>query len=154
MDGRESNAASAKHPTVLSGGRREAFDFLRLRATAMTDDSADIDMTPMVDVTFLLLIFFVMTAAFSLQKSIEVPTTEDETRAESRTMDDFADDTVIVRVDQDNIYWISSPAWHEEREAPNAVDMLIKVRKARAESATAAGTEVNQIGRASCRERV
>ncbi len=109
------------------------------------EDEADIDMTPMVDVTFLLLIFFVMTAAFSLQKSIEVPTTEDETGAESRTMDDFADDTVIVRVDQDNIYWISSPAWHEEREAPNAVDMLIKVRKARAESATVAGTEVNRL---------
>ncbi len=33
----------------------------------------DLDMTPMVDVTFLLLIFFMITAAFSLQKSMEVP---------------------------------------------------------------------------------
>tara|TARA_R110002111_G_scaffold250210_1_gene314412 strand:+ start:132 stop:608 length:477 start_codon:yes stop_codon:yes gene_type:complete len=33
----------------------------------------EMDMTPMVDVTFLLLIFFMVTAAFSLQKSIEMP---------------------------------------------------------------------------------
>jgi biopolymer transport protein ExbD len=32
-----------------------------------------LDITPMVDVTFLLLIFFMVTASFSLQKSIQVP---------------------------------------------------------------------------------
>ncbi len=36
-------------------------------------DEGELDMTPMVDVTFLLLIFFMITAAFSLQKSIESP---------------------------------------------------------------------------------
>ena len=33
----------------------------------------ELDMTPMVDVTFLLLIFFMVTASFSLQKSLPVP---------------------------------------------------------------------------------
>ena len=33
----------------------------------------EMDMTPMVDVTFLLLIFFMVTASFQLQKSIEMP---------------------------------------------------------------------------------
>ncbi|MFM7973431.1 MAG: ExbD/TolR family protein, partial [Pirellula sp.] len=33
----------------------------------------DMDMTPMVDVTFLLLIFFMITANFTMQKSIQVP---------------------------------------------------------------------------------
>ena len=31
----------------------------------------ELDMTPMVDVTFLLLIFFMVTASFTLQKSLE-----------------------------------------------------------------------------------
>src|SRR5512146_2340419 len=42
------------------------------RKTGMTDDG--LDMTPMVDVTFLLLIFFMVTAAFALQRSIQIPT--------------------------------------------------------------------------------
>ena len=45
------------------------------------DSEDDLDMTPMVDVTFLLLIFFMVTAAFSLQKSINVPTPEKEENA-------------------------------------------------------------------------
>ena len=36
-------------------------------------EEEEMDMTPMVDVTFLLLIFFMVTAAFSLQKSIKMP---------------------------------------------------------------------------------
>ena len=36
-------------------------------------DDEELDMTPMVDVTFLLLIFFMVTASFSLQKSIQMP---------------------------------------------------------------------------------
>ena len=34
-------------------------------------DDSGLDMTPMVDVTFLLLIFFMITASFSMQKSLE-----------------------------------------------------------------------------------
>ena len=43
-------------------------------------DESGLDMTPMVDVTFLLLIFFMITAAFSIQKSMqaEPPEPEDE----------------------------------------------------------------------------
>ena len=37
-------------------------------------DDGELDMTPMVDVTFLLLIFFVMTAAFTIQTSLPIPT--------------------------------------------------------------------------------
>ncbi len=38
-----------------------------------SDTEAELDMTPMVDVTFLLLIFFMVTAAFTMQKSFQVP---------------------------------------------------------------------------------
>ncbi|GAA5506377.1 biopolymer transporter ExbD [Novipirellula caenicola] len=38
----------------------------------------DLDMTPMVDVTFLLLIFFMVTASFGLQRAIEMQRTPSE----------------------------------------------------------------------------
>ena len=39
----------------------------------VTDSDAELDMTPMGDVTFLLLIFFMVTAAFTMQKSFQLP---------------------------------------------------------------------------------
>lgn len=91
----------------------------------------ELDMTPMVDVVFLLLIFFMVTAAFAQQKAIEIPPTQDNTAAQSRTIDEFSEDTIIVRVDGDNIFWVTCPAWSEEREAPSVHDMLIALREAR-----------------------
>jgi len=97
--------------------------------TRGSDD--ELDMTPMVDVTFLLLIFFMITAAFALQKSIEVPPTEDQQAAQTQTVEDFEEDSIIIRVDSDNTYWIQSPAWTTEKEAMSKQDMLVKLREAR-----------------------
>lgn len=91
----------------------------------------ELDMTPMVDVTFLLLIFFMITAAFALQKSIEVPPTDDQEAAQAQTVEDFEEDSIIIRVDSDNTYWIQSPAWTEEKEAISKHDMLNDLREAR-----------------------
>lgn len=90
-----------------------------------TEDEG-LDMTPMVDVTFLLLIFFMVTAAFSLQMSIEVPPPEqDETAEQARTVEELKeDDFVIIHVAKDNTIWVN------DREAPSKQDLLIKLREA------------------------
>ncbi len=59
-------------------------------------DEDEIDMTPMVDVTFLLLIFFMVTAAFSLQKSIEMP--RQQTDAPSSNVEEEIDELDVVEV--------------------------------------------------------
>ena len=41
-------------------------------------EETEMDMTPMVDVTFLLLIFFMVTASFALQKAVELPPQQSE----------------------------------------------------------------------------
>lgn len=86
------------------------------------------DMTPMVDVVFLLLIFFMVTAAFALQKSIEVPPPDTtDSVAQTRTMEDLEedDDFVIIRIDSENTIWVDGA------EAPSSQEMLSMLRRAR-----------------------
>lgn len=86
----------------------------------------DLDMTPMVDVTFLLLIFFMVTAAFSLQKSKEVPPPDQQENATQQTIEDLEenDDYVIVRIDRDDTMWVNGS------EAPSEQELLEKLREA------------------------
>jgi biopolymer transport protein ExbD len=87
-----------------------------------------LDMTPMVDVTFLLLIFFMVTAAYSLQKSIEVPPPDQEessTQARTREEIEQDDDYIIVHVARDNTIWVN------DVEAPSEQELLAKLREFR-----------------------
>ncbi len=91
--------------------------------------AAEMDMTPMVDVTFLLLIFFMVTAAYSLQKSLELPSPDpQEEAAEARTLEELEADSdyVIVRIGRDNTIWVN------EVEAPSQQEVLYRLREARA----------------------
>ncbi|WP_437188120.1 ExbD/TolR family protein [Planctomicrobium sp. SH668] len=64
-----------------------------------------LDMTPMVDVVMLLLIFFMITASFVTQKSLPTTTPEmDETGSGSiASADDIASESIIVSIDEDNV---------------------------------------------------
>lgn len=110
----ESPGAGEPEPRMF-GGKKE-----------IVDDG--LDMTPMVDVTFLLLIFFMVTAAFALQKSIQIPTPDPaDAAAETRTMEDIEqdDDYVIVRIDRDNTIWVN------DSEAPSEQELLSLLKQAR-----------------------
>ena len=43
----------------------------RRRARTLTDDSAGVDMTPMLDIVFILLIFFIVTATFLDERGLD-----------------------------------------------------------------------------------
>lgn len=64
----------------------------------------ELDLTSMVDVTFLLLIFFMVTASFSLQKTIEVPAPKQDQKgaAQSLTIEDLQLNTIFVKIDERN----------------------------------------------------
>lgn len=106
-----------------------------LKLSIKRTEDEGLDMTPMVDVTFLLLIFFMVTAAFSLQMSIEVPAPEkDETAEQARTVEDLKeDDFIIIQISKDDVVWVN------DREAPSEQDLLIKLRDARSESSDSGG---------------
>ena len=64
----------------------------------------DINLAPLIDVVFLLLIFFMVTASFSLQKTIEVPAPKQDQKgaAQSLTIEDLQANTIFVRIDERN----------------------------------------------------
>ena len=97
------------------------------------DEEDEMDLTPMVDVTFLLLIFFMITAAFALQKSLEVPPIQDDEASAATAVEDMEQDSIVIRVDGDNIFWIGAPAWPEEQRATSKQEMIVKLRDARGE---------------------
>jgi len=90
----------------------------------------EMDMTPMVDVTFLLLIFFMVTAAFTLQKSLQVPKPNpDEPSAQVQDEQEDDSDRVTVQIDAFNTYHVITVDWEEE--APSVQDLLRFLRQAR-----------------------
>ena len=93
----------------------------------------ELDMTPMVDVTFLLLIFFMVTASFTLQKSIKQPPAQ--TEVPSLNIDDIEveDDYIEVIIDQTNTYYVTSRQ-AEEVEAPSEREMRSQVQYAKENS--------------------
>ena len=73
----------------------------KMRASRLSNDG--LDMTPMVDVTFQLLIFFMITASFVTQKSLQTtpPEPNDDTGAVTVQLEDMQDQSVIVNIDSE-----------------------------------------------------
>lgn len=96
------------------------------------ESGEDMDMTPMVDVTFLLLIFFMITASFSVQKSIQRPAQKEQdasTQAVEIPLDD-ASDIVTVQVDEFNAYSVITGDW--DRVVGSKQDLIIALVDAHA----------------------
>jgi biopolymer transport protein ExbD len=90
----------------------------------------ELDMTPMVDVTFLLLIFFMVTASFTLQKSIPQPPAASDAPSTNVVEEEEAQDYVEVIIDQNNSYYVTTRD-SEEREAPSETEMRRMIKDAK-----------------------
>lgn len=65
-------------------------------------DEAESDMTPMIDVTFQLVIFFMIAATYTIQKTLDLPKTNPDPEASSAvTMDELEQENIIVRIASD-----------------------------------------------------
>lgn len=91
----------------------------------------ELDMTPMVDVTFLLLIFFMVTASFTLRKSFEQAHSQvDDPSTNVVDENEDEDDFVEVIIDQTNTFYIRTRDT-EEIEAPSEWEMRDVLREAK-----------------------
>lgn len=90
----------------------------------------ELDMTPMVDVTFLLLIFFMVTASFTLRKSFEQAHAQIDDPSQNVVEEQDDDDYVEVIIDQTNTFYIRTRDT-EEIEAPSDREMRDVLREAK-----------------------
>ena len=95
-------------------------------------DDNQLDMTSMVDVVFLLLIFFMVTASFSISACLQQPhASNDDPSPESIKKEDN-DAFVEVIVDQRNTFYVSTP--DQETEAPSIQELRSQIRDAKIET--------------------
>lgn len=70
------------------------------RYEAETEEEHDVNMTPMLDIVFIMLIFFIVTAVFVKPSGIDV------TRPEAQTATDVKRVSTVIGVSEDNEIWI------------------------------------------------
>ena len=80
-----------------------AFTFRRDRGIDVAEAEEDMDMTPMIDVVFQLLLFFLLISTFQVQKAIGFPSPGDEKESQKiPTIGQLGRDRVLVSVDAQN----------------------------------------------------
>ena len=67
-------------------------------SAASQQDGSQIDLTPMLDVVFILLIFFIVTSVFVTEAGIEV------SRPEASTAEDTSGDMILIAVGPNFLY--------------------------------------------------
>ena len=108
---------------LLEVGDDEGFTLKRRRM-----EVEEMDLTPMVDVTFLLLIFFMITASFSLQKTLEVPPPDPESQGSSPVpLEQLEESSVVVRVEPNDVYFV------DDEPVSNADDLVAAIAGAMAD---------------------
>lgn len=114
-------------------------DRRRSRSIRNTDghDEEDLewDITPMVDVAFLLLIFFMLTASFSIQKVIRTspPQSEQPSNNAAQVQVDDKLENLIIQVDEFNAYTVVS-ADGQTNVASSRQELVTILRQIRNES--------------------
>ena len=73
---------------------------MRRRIRYEPNDPAEINLTPMLDVVFIMLIFFIVTASFVKESGIEV----NQPTAQTSTLQKHA--TILIAIDADDRVWI------------------------------------------------
>lgn len=76
---------------------------MRKFAKQQEDDGAEIDLTPMLDVVFIMLIFFIVVASFIKEAGIEV------SRPDANNQPPDSDSTsILVRIEADDQIWMEN----------------------------------------------
>lgn len=82
---------------------------IEFEAMAPEPEEGELDLAPMIDITFLLLIFFMVTATYTVQKTLSVPKTEESKDADLPSLTDLMrEDRTVVSIDEDGTIRINN----------------------------------------------
>jgi biopolymer transport protein ExbD len=97
----------------------------RMKRGSAGDDSNEIDLTPMLDVVFIMLIFFIVTASFVKEEGINPSVPEPNPNPPEQD----APQNILVRVSADNQIWVFEKEG-ERRVDSRAIRSVIERAKA------------------------
>lgn len=84
------------------------------------DEDADIDMTPMLDIVFIMLIFFIVTTSFVKEKGLEVNTPEQKNQPQNQSKTK----TVSILIDERGMIYMNNRLIDRERVNANIQSFL------------------------------
>ena len=93
---------------------------LRRNRHSRDHDESGIDLTPLLDVVFIMLIFFIVTATFTQQSGLEIK------RPEATSSEQLDGESIIVAVDKHNQIWLNQKL--VDREAIESLIFSIRSR--------------------------
>ena len=86
-------------------------------ASQANQDGGEIDLTPMLDVVFIMLIFFIVTAVFIKEPGIDV------LRPETQVRDQVKNQNILIAIDSKNTVWIDRKKV-DDRAVKNVIERL------------------------------
>lgn len=90
----------------------------RRRSTDATADSNEVNLTPMLDVVFIMLIFFIVTTSFIKESGVEIE------RPESSAASPRPDAQVLIAVTPEGAVWVDGKPVDVHRVGQQVADML------------------------------
>lgn len=93
----------------------------RLAIVEAAENDESVDLTPMLDVVFIMLIFFIVTAVFIKETGVEV------IKPKAKTTEESIQTSILIAIDDKNRIWVDGktvdiralPAYIERLEAEN-----------------------------------
>ncbi len=88
------------------------------RKRAREDDESEVNLTPMLDVVFIMLIFFIVTASFVKESGIDV------NRPDAQTAEQKKKASILIAISEDGEIWIKKRRVDIRQVRPNVEKML------------------------------
>ncbi len=88
------------------------------RKRAREDDESEVNLTPMLDVVFIMLIFFIVTASFVKESGIDV------NRPDAQTAEPKQKASILIAISEDGEIWIKKRRVDIRQVRPNVEKML------------------------------
>lgn len=82
---------------------------------ARVEETADLDMTPLLDVVFIMLIFFIVTASFVTESGLDVSSSE----SDQHTPVDPSKRSIMIRIEESGRIWVNETMTDVDGVKPN-----------------------------------
>ncbi|GIX22235.1 MAG: biopolymer transporter ExbD [Gammaproteobacteria bacterium] len=105
----------------------ESGPLMRKHPVQVADDEADIDMTPMLDVVFIMLIFFIVTASFVKERALDMSSPDNDNPPPPSK----EDNTILVRIEESGRIWVEDTPTDVGGVQPNVKRLIAQNPKAK-----------------------